>query len=524
MFYSINSISLRPWQLEARNSLAKGFSEGHKNQILMCPTGGGKTILAMYMIAECLRKGKRAVFIADRRVLIYQTAAVASQVGLKDFSVFMASDLRYDPSKPFQIASAQTLARRQFPKADLYIVDEAHTMMKAWTNHINDSPGAFVGLSATPFGPLAKYFSNLVNAATLHSLTEEGFLVPMKVKACRRIDMTGAKKVAGEWSDKDVEERGKEIIGDVVDSWIKHAKGRKTIVFGSTIAHCESMCRSFNEAGVMARVYVSTTPDKDRADMVDEFKKIDSSIEILISVEALAKGFDNQLVSCVCDVRPLSKSLSTAIQMWGRMLRCHPESGKKDALLLDFSGNILRFAKEFEIIYYNGLSKLNDGEKYDKEQRDGKERESRSCPQCGSTPYINRCVCCGFKRVIEKNKVHHLGVMEELDIFGRGLTGKKKEEAIANTKSDLERGKIRATVYYDSIWVQCVAMCKQNGNRATAKGRASHLFKAIFSIFPPAGLTKFDSVDANAVKIDQEVRNRYQHNLIRFNRGQGNRR
>ena len=30
------------------------------------------------------------------------------------------------------------------------------------------------------------------------------------------------------------------------------------------------------------------------------------------------------------DCRPLRKSLSTAIQMWGRGLRCSPETGKND--------------------------------------------------------------------------------------------------------------------------------------------------------------------------------------------------
>ena len=161
----LSNVKLRPWQIAARDKLVQLFKNGHKNQMLMCPTGGGKTILAMYLIAECLSKGKRAVFIADRRVLIFQTAAVAKSIGICEYSIFMADDPRYDPDSRFQIASVQTIAQRGWPEADLYIIDEAHTMMKAWTDKINSHPGAFIGLSATPFGALKKYFGSIVNAA-----------------------------------------------------------------------------------------------------------------------------------------------------------------------------------------------------------------------------------------------------------------------------------------------------------------------------------------------------------------------
>ena len=79
----------------------------------------------------------------------------------------------------------------------------------------------------------------------------------------------------------------------------------------------------------------------------------------------------------MCDCRPLRKSLSTAIQMWGRGLRSSPETGKTDCILLDFSGNIIRFADDYADIFYNGLNHLDAGEKLDKAVRKDDERRSR---------------------------------------------------------------------------------------------------------------------------------------------------
>ena len=217
-----------------------------------------------------------------------------------------------------------------------------------------------IGLSATPFSPgLGKIFTNLVNATTMHNLTQAGVLVPMKIFSCRKPDMEGAETKGGEWTEKAAEEREMAIVGDVVQDWGRYAQNRKTIIFGATIAHCKEIARQFLASGVMAAVFTSETTAKEREALLEEYRKPDSYLKILISVEALAKGFDVPDVGCVCDARPLRKSLSTAIQMWGRGLRSSPETGKKDCLLLDFSGNIIRFFEDFNDVYFNEIGRAH---------------------------------------------------------------------------------------------------------------------------------------------------------------------
>jgi len=421
------------------------------------------TYLGLRIAHEALVRGKRALFIADRRTLIDQTSQTADGYGLAAHGVLMASHWRYDPSMPFQIASAQTLARREWPKADVLIIDEAHTQLAVWTEYIKTCEARVIGLSATPFSPgLGKLFTNLVNAATMNELTESGVLVPMRVKSCVAANMDGAATSGGEWTPEAAGERGMEIVGDVVAEWLAHGENRKTIVFGSTIAHCAELCKSFNEAGVMAQLFTSETSEEERKNIVSEFRKPDTMLRVLISVEALAKGFDVPDVSCVVDCRPLRKSLSTAIQMWGRGLRSSPNTGKTDCLLLDHSGNIIRFADDYADVFFNGLSALDAGEKLDKAiRKDDKDKEPKGCPACGYKPMGKRCVACGFE-------IQQAAAIE-------AIPGHMREVVI---------GKQKLADNHAHLYAQVCTYVRGCGNPETAKGRAAHLFKHIVGHFP----------------------------------------
>lgn len=454
---------LRPFQVAAHQALRDGVKAGHRCQCVMAPTGAGKTILGFNTIRETLAHGNRAGFLCDRRVLIAQTSNSAREVGLGNHGIIQADNPMLDLGRPFQIASCQTLMRRGWPMdIDVWIVDECHALYKTWVEALTVAPKAcpkcgkavvtdpgrpnfprcedtigcrwkmplVIGLSATPFAKgMGRAFTNLVNAATMHELTEQGFLVPMRVFSCRKPDMTGAEtKADGEWTERAAEERELVIVGDVVLEWTRFAQGRKTICFGATINHSRELAKQFNEAGIPAGVICADTPDDERARLFDDFQW--GRVTVLCSVEALAKGFDQRDVGCICDCRPLRKSLSTAIQMWGRGLRSCPEANKEDCYLLDFSGNVIRFAEDFERIYFNGLDRLDKGEKLDREVRKDEDHEPRACPKCGHLPFAKKCVQCGYETKPQNMVEHQAGHMEEVAF----LCGKKK---LADNKLNL---------------------------------------------------------------------------------------
>lgn len=479
----------RECQTRAIQALRDGLRAGHKNQLLVLPTGGGKTIAALMLIAESLKKGRRATFVCDRITLINQASENADKYGMQNHGIVQAEHWRRDNSLPFQIASIQTIqARGYWPQFDLAVIDEAHNLHAAHKELLAKREKPVIGLSATPCTKgLGKYFTNVVNAATMAELTEQGVLVPMRILSCKAPNMKGAKtNASGEWTDAAASEEEAKIIGDVVAEWIAHGENRKTIAFGADIAYCKLLVQRFRDAGVNAAAYTSETTDDDCDALLKEFRKPDSEVRILVSVEKLAKGFDVPDVSCVIDARPLRKSLSTAIQMWGRGLRSSP--GKIDCLLLDHTRNIVRFMEEFEDIYFNGFRSLDEAEQLDSKPREEPEDgyEPKGCPECGHKPFRRICIKCKYEKKTQVLEDTSQGVMHEITIG----TGKHR--------------KVLAADSWD-LWRQLCGYARAHSKPENQSGRAANLFRNITGKWPPI---TFDFHQTDSAPITANTRNK----------------
>ncbi|CAM2155492.1 Type III restriction enzyme, res subunit [Paraburkholderia tropica] len=414
-------INLRGYQHASIEGLRAGARGGHRAQVLMAPTGAGKTEIGAFLCEEVNRKGRRAAFIVDRVNLVDQTSERFDKYGIPH-GVIQADHWRRRLYERIQICSAQTIEKRGFfPDLDLLIVDECHAMRKATAALIqNRTDLRVIGLSATPFTKgMADLYSNLVNVCTTNELIGEGFLVPLQIYAARAVDMTGAKVVAGEWSEKEIEKRGMSIVGDIVSEWIDktnlHFGGPvKTIVFSATVEHGHELCRQFNEHGYNFQQisYLDGNPDERKA-IIDEFKKPDSTIHGLVSCEVFTKGFDCSDVLCGIAARPYRKSLSSHIQQLGRVMR--PHAGKTFGLWLDHCGNALRFGEDTAHIFANGLDALDSGDLDKKARAEPSEKEKKELVcSCGFVlpPACRSCPACGAERERRSLVENVAGVME----------------------------------------------------------------------------------------------------------------
>lgn len=465
----------RECQTRALQLLRDGIRNGKRRQVLVMPTGGGKTMTALHLVNEAMKKGKRAIFLCDRIALINQTSARADEYGIPH-GVIQGGHWRRDLAQLFQIGSIQTIQARGFgTDTDIIIVDECHTTYKAWTDWTGRTKAVVIGLTATPFTKgLGEHFDGAVNAATMDELTRQQVLVPLRILTCVTPDMADAATAGGEWTAKAAGERELTIIGDVVTEWRTHGENRKTIAFGANIAYCTELVGRFNAAGIHAASYTSETPDDERAQLLAEFSKPNSAIRVLVSVAALAKGFDQPDVGCVIDARPLRKSLSEVIQMWGRGLRSAP--GKLDCILLDFSGNARRFHDDFVEVYFNGCGELDTAEKMDAKPRDeGEDFEPAGCPQCQRRPFKRRCLSCGFEKAAVSLESEAQGVMQEIRI------GKKK---LADSRDDL--------------WRQVCGYARTYSKPEKQAGRAGNLYRNIMGEWPPREFD-FQTTEPSAV-------------------------
>ena len=421
-------------QVLAINAVRQGFLTTGKRQMLMLPTGAGKTFIASYMIRQALAKGKRCLFICDRIELIDQASARFSVDGIIH-GVIQANHPLYRPHLPVQICSIQTLARRKIQKFDLAIIDEAHTLHKAHIRLIKANPDGFVvGLSATPFTKgLGKNFNGLVNPISTRKLIDAGYLADFVAYGPATIDITGVKTVAGDFDPHEIGLRADKpkLVADVVETWMKLASGRQTICFATNIAHSRHLAREFCRRGIRAEHIDCYTgngdDDTSRKEVISRFKS--GEITVLCNVDILTKGFDYPEVSCIIQARP-TKSLMVHIQQVGRGLRA--SSGKDMCIILDHAGNHERLG------FVDGVlpDHLDDGEKKDKSSRDAAPGEQelpkpKRCPSCDflKPAGIRKCPACGLLPAHAEDIETAPGELKKLSKRTRGKYGMEEKQA-----------------------------------------------------------------------------------------------
>lgn len=414
-------LQLFDYQEAILGKLRAGFIDGHRSQMLVAPTGAGKTEMAMELLEAAAVKGNRAAMVLDRIVLCNQTSERLDRYGI-GHGVLQSGHWRFRPHELIQVCSAQTLEKRgSFPNLRLLIVDEAHNTRKQTIEFIKNNPHVkIVGLSATPFTKgLGLTYTNVVSAISTGELVARGRLAPLRVFIAKEIDMTGAKKIAGEWSSKETETRGMAITGDVVSEWVKKTHEvfggpRKTVVFASGVAHASDLAQKFAEAGYNFVSLSYKDDDEFKAEAIREFSKPDTNIHGLIATDILTKGFDVPDVMIGVSARPFSKSFASHVQQMGRVMRSHP--GKEFALWLCHSGNYLRFHEEWDDVFNNGVNAIDEGKEKPRKELTANEKEAAKCPRCSAfwPGRSDTCACCGFVRAKRSEVVVNPGELQEL--------------------------------------------------------------------------------------------------------------
>lgn len=419
---NVEGMTLFGYQERILDALRDAFREGHRAVCLVAPTGAGKTEMAIELLGAVANKGNRGAMVLDRVILCEQTSQRLDKYGI-DHGVMQAGHWRFRADRHIQVCSAQTLEKRgSLPGMRLLIVDECHQPRKQITKFMknNSTKILAVGLTATPFTKgLGQIYTKAVSAVSTRELVDAGRLAPLRVYIAKEVDMTGAKKVAGEWSTNEAEARSMAITGDVVSEWVKKTNEifggpRKTVVFASGVKHAADLAQQFNEAGYNF-VSLSYKDDDDfKADAIREFSKPDTAIQGLIATDILTKGFDVPDVMVGVSARPFSKSLASHVQQMGRVMRSNP--GKEFGLWLDHSGNYLRFREDWEEIYENGITEIDDGREKPKKEKTAKEKEAAKCPCCSRLwpARSNICPSCGFVRAMKSDVVTIPGELEEL--------------------------------------------------------------------------------------------------------------
>lgn len=434
--------------------------------ILMAPTGLGKTQISIQIMKQAIAKNKTVCFTCHRISLVEQTSLALESQGQRH-GVIQGQHPYYYPNRPIQVCSIQTLAKRKESKFDLYIFDEIHVMFKAHEQIMERNPDAyFIGLSATPMSKnLGKYFTKLVHPVSLKQLIGDKSLKRFDIYGPNQIDLSKVRTVAGEWKKDDLEAAADKpkLTADIVATWIKLAKDRRTIVFSTSVGHGRKLEREFIKNGINAReingyMRKETVGDEVGAtEILKDFRE--NKFQVIISCEMLVAGFDVPDISCVVFATS-TKSKIKWLQAVGRGLR--RSEGLEDCLILDHGGitERLGFPDDIEEYFYE----LDDGKKSrsKRKQQDKPVRLPKLCPSCAflKPPGVMKCPACGFLPQFIQNIEVAEGELKKIQRKTNKTYSKEEKQSFLN---------------------QLNTYCSEKG---WSSGAAAHKYKAKFGVWP----------------------------------------
>jgi len=445
--------TLRGHQERALAQVRKSVVAGNRRVVCQMPTGAGKTVTASRLIEGALAKGNRVIFTAPAISLIDQTVTAFENEGIRDIGVMQANHPRTDSLARVQVASVQTLAKREIPEAALIIVDECHCQFDVINRLMDEREDVyFLGLSATPWAKgLGLRWQDLVIPCTIGKLIEQGYLSQFRVFAPDVPDLSKVKTVAGDYHEGQTAEvmEGKSLMASVVGTWLEKGENRPTLCFGVNRKHAQNISEQFESAGVATAYCDAFTDSVEMALIERRFRA--GEIKVVCSVRKITTGVDWP-VGCIIDAAP-TKSEMLHVQKIGRGLRVN--EGTEDLLILDHAGNSLRLGLVTDIHH----AKLDATEKGKQERKPRAKKLPRECSKCAVVFSGLTCPACGHER-------KPISGVETVDGDLIEITGKKKPP----TKAEKQ-----------AWWSGIQTIRKARGR---APGWAAHTYRDKFGMWP----------------------------------------
>lgn len=355
---SIADNSLRDYQQQAKEKI---FSQWNTvdDILYQMPTGTGKTRLFTSIIRDInvwgLRNNHRPriLIIAHRSELIEQIDRSLDKYHIPHGVIAGTLKNKRDLTKTVQVASIQTIIHGSnnhiaaHLDVDFVIIDEAHhavahSYRKLWKLYPDAKK---LGVTATPWRMNNEGFHNIFEAfipsMPIKEFMRNGWLstykyysIPLNSSIKRRIDSIQEFDIEGDYKISALEQTmdNDRIRAQLLDSYLRIAKGKKGIIYSISREHSEHICQQYQSIGVKIVSIDSTTPSKKREMLVNRFK--DGFIDIIVNVDIFSEGFDCPDIEFIQLARP-TRSLVKYIQQVGRGLR---KNGDKECIILDNVG------------------------------------------------------------------------------------------------------------------------------------------------------------------------------------------
>lgn len=341
------TVTLRDYQTEALDAVKSFMDNGIKRQLVVLPTGAGKTVIFTHL-PEHIEDSLPMLILAHREELLIQAKEKLSWSN-PDLTVEIEQAQNYADTVDVVIASVPTLGRDGSDRINRFskdyfktiVVDEAHHAAAPTYRRILDyfNPNLTIGVTATPQRSdntrLTDVFDEIVYYKTIIDLIEQGWLARLVgYRIETKTDISEVQSREGDYVAHQLENsiNTPERNATIVASYLEICGTSKAIAFCAGVQHANDLAASFASSEVAAEVVIGTTPSDERQEILARFSS--GETKVLVNVGVLTEGFDEPSVEAIILARP-TRSTLLYTQIVGRGTRLFEE--KKHCKVLDFA-------------------------------------------------------------------------------------------------------------------------------------------------------------------------------------------
>lgn len=356
--------TLRPYQQAAIDAINENLPKTNK-QVIVLPTGSGKTIVFCHLISQRKNLGKTLI-LAHREELLTQAKEKLLDIdSTLDVQIEMAEQ-EAEPQADVIIASVPTIGRKNSERIKKFdpnhfrtiIIDEAHHSSAStyknvleyfgvlknvndWRSVATTEPILLIGVTATPSRAdnkgIDEIFDEVVYKYEIIDAIREGYLA--RIRAYRVDTTTSLENVhtrAGDFAQDELADaiNNKERNDLVVKTYQEQFDGKQALVFAIDIEHAIALYKAFAEQSIFCGFVSGTTDKQERKELLEAFHT--KKIQVIVNVGVLTEGVDIPTIDVVIMARP-TKSGVLFNQMAGRCMRPHPD--KPYASIIDIVDN-----------------------------------------------------------------------------------------------------------------------------------------------------------------------------------------
>jgi DNA repair protein RadD len=399
------------YQFEVFSKTKEKLSLPTSRRLIRVPTGGGKTKIAMEIVADFFNENKSStiVWLAETEELLNQAANEFKKIwqhrGMKKVYVNRGwgTKNKIKPNiKDSKIIIAglskimSYLSKDQF-KADLIIFDEAHHSAapeyRKAIRTLSKSSTKILGLTATPARGTEEETQKLMDLfhgnvpiqinthdeliSPVKFLQKKGVLAKLIFKPTIKIPEMSTKftKIEIKKLLKSSDYTDKKILIKIGQDHLRNIRiaekllelneeKKQVLYFAPSVEQSKLMHVLLTNFGIKSGVVDAKTPKEYRAELISKFQK--KEINFLLNYNVFVAGFDAPVVDTVFIGRP-TKSPNSLLQMIGRGMRGPNVIGGTSQCDIYFvEDKLLAKYQNFDSLYkaYDEYYEQEDGQNY----------------------------------------------------------------------------------------------------------------------------------------------------------------